>query len=151
MDEKSAIPGVTVMLPDGTPLRLTDLTFPAVVYFYPKDDTSGCTREAQEFSALGDEFSAAGVSVLGVSKDSPKSHAKFAAKHGLSVMLASDEDGSACVAFGVWKEKSMYGRTYMGIERSTFLFGADGTLARSWAKVRVPGHAEAVLAAAKAL
>jgi peroxiredoxin Q/BCP len=151
MDEKSAIPGVAVMLPDGTPLSLTDLPFPAVVYFYPKDDTSGCTQEAQEFSALGDEFAAAGVSVLGVSKDSPKSHAKFAAKHGLSVMLASDEDGSACVAFGVWKEKSMYGRTYMGIERSTFLFGADGTLARSWAKVRVPGHVEAVLAAAKAL
>ncbi|TPG13134.1 peroxiredoxin [Sphingomonas oligophenolica] len=151
MDDCEMIPEVTVMLADGTPLALTDLPLPAVIYFYPKDDTAGCTREAQDFSALSDQFAAAGVSVLGVSKDSPASHAKFAKKHDLSVALASDEDGSACAAFGAWIEKSMYGRKYMGIERSTFLFGADGTLAQAWRKVRVPGHAAAVLDAVKGL
>jgi peroxiredoxin Q/BCP len=151
MDEGTAMPAVTVTGSEGAPLRLTDLPLPAVVYFYPKDDTSGCTREAQEFTALGDAFAALGCSVLGISKDSPASHAKFAAKHALGVTLASDESGAACDAFGVWGEKSMYGRTYMGIERATFLFDAEGKLARAWRKVRVPGHAEAVLAAAKAL
>ena len=147
MDEGGRMPDVTVTLADGATLRLADLPMPAVLYFYPKDDTSGCTREAQDFTALGEAFAAAGASVLGISKDNPASHAKFAAKHNLSVMLASDTDGSACAAFGVWTEKSMYGRKYMGIERSTFLFGGDGTLVRQWGKVRVPGHAEAVLAA----
>lgn len=151
MDDGATIPAVTVTLADGTPLALTDLPLPAVIYFYPKDDTSGCTREAQDFSALGDQFAAAGVSVFGISKDSPASHAKFAKKHDLSVALASDEDGSACAVFGAWIEKSMYGRKYMGIERSTFLFGADGTLAQAWRKVRVPGHAAAVLDAVKGL
>lgn len=145
------IPDVTVHDADGAPLKLRELPQPLVVYFYPKDDTSGCTREAQDFSALADEFAAAGVTVLGVSKDSPQSHAKFAAKHGLSVPLASDADGSACAAFGVWVEKSMYGKKYMGIERATFLFAGDGTLAQAWRKVKVPGHAAAVLAAARAL
>jgi len=145
------IPDVTATATDGTPLRLADLPRPLVVYFYPKDDTPGCTREAQDFSALAAEFAAAGVHILGVSKDSAKSHAKFVAKHELTVMLASDEDGSVCDAFGTWVEKAMYGKTYMGIERATFLFGHDGTLAREWRKVKVPGHAQAVLEAAQAL
>lgn len=145
MDDGATIPAVTVKLVDGTPLALADLPLPAVIYFYPKDDTAGCTREAQDFSALGDQFATAGVSVLGISKDSPESHAKFAKKHDLSVTLASDEHGSACAAFGAWTEKSMYGRKYMGIERSTFLFGADGGLVQTWRKVRVAGHAAAVL------
>jgi peroxiredoxin Q/BCP len=151
MIEGEAIPDLTVTLADGAPLRLNDLPVPAVIYFYPKDDTAGCTKEAQAFSALGDEFSDASASVLGISKDNPRSHAKFAAKHDLKVKLASDEDGAACEAFGVWVEKSMYGRQYMGIERSTFLFGADGRLAKAWHKVRVAGHAEAVLATVRAL
>ncbi len=151
MDEGATIPPVTVTTPDGTPIRLSDLARPAVVYFYPKDDTSGCTREAQDFSALADEFAAAGTSLMGISKDAPASHGKFIAKYDLTVSLASDEDGSACDAFGVWGEKQMYGKTYMGIERATFLFGADGTLVRAWRKVKVPGHAAAVLEAVHAL
>ncbi|MEH3157574.1 MAG: peroxiredoxin [Sphingomonas taxi] len=151
MDDGQTIPAVTVIAPDGTPIRLTDLPLPAVIYFYPKDDTSGCTREAQDFSALSAEFAAAGTSLMGISKDPPASHGKFIAKHGLTVTLASDEDGSACDAFGVWGEKQMYGRTYMGIERATFLFDADGRLAKAWRKVRVPGHAAAVLEAVRGL
>jgi peroxiredoxin Q/BCP len=151
MDDGAIVPAVTVTLPDGAPLRLGDLTLPAVVYFYPKDDTPGCTREAQDFSALVEEFAAAGAGVLGISKDPPAKHGKFTAKHGLTVRLASDEDGSACDAFGVWGEKQMYGKTYMGIERATFLFGAVGRLAKSWRKVKVPGHAAEVLAAVREL
>ncbi len=151
MDKGTTIPDVAVTMADGATVSLASLTRPLVVYFYPKDDTAGCTREAQDFTALGDAFAAAGATVIGISKDSPASHAKFAAKHGLGVTLASDEDGAACEAFGVWTEKSMYGRKYMGIERATFLFGADGTLATAWPKVRVPGHADAVLAAVKSL
>jgi thioredoxin-dependent peroxiredoxin len=151
MDEGMAMPAVSVTLADGTRVALADLPAPAVVYFYPKDDTSGCTREAQDFSALGEEFAAAGASVMGISKDPPASHAKFAAKQALTVTLGSDEDGSVCDAFGVWGEKQMYGRTYMGIERATFLFGGDGHLVREWRKVKVPGHAAAVLEAVKAL
>lgn len=123
----------------------------SVVYFYPKDDTSGCTREGQDFTALGDDFAAAGVQVIGVSKDSVASHAKFRAKYGLGVVLAADTEGAACDAWGVWVEKSMYGRKYMGIERATFLVGKDGVVARAWHKVKVPGHAAEVLAAARAL
>lgn len=145
------LPDVTVTAPDGTVLRLRDRPLPMVVYFYPKDDTTGCTREAQDFSALAAEFTAAGVSVLGISRDTPSKHQKFIAKYDLAVALASDEDGSACEAFGTWVEKSMYGRTYMGIERSTFLFDRDGRLAREWRKVKVAGHAAAVLEAARAL
>ena len=148
MDEGAAIPTVTVAGPDG-PIALADLAGKAVIYFYPRDDTSGCTREAQDFTALADDFAAAGVRVIGISKDSAASHAKFAAKHALAVELASDEDGTACDAFGVWGEKQMYGRTYMGIERATFLFDA-GRLVWAWRKVKVPGHAQAVLDAARA-
>lgn len=121
-----------------------------VVYFYPKDDTSGCTREALDFTARAADFAAAGTTVIGISKDSVKSHEKFAAKHGLSVILASDEGSTVCEDWGVWAEKSMYGRKYMGIERSTFLIGADGTVLRAWRGVKVPGHVEEVLAAARA-
>ncbi|RMB52404.1 peroxiredoxin Q/BCP [Sphingomonas sp. PP-CE-3A-406] len=150
MDDGSPIPDVTVTI-DDTAVSLASLGAPLVVYFYPKDDTTGCTTEAKDFSALADAFAAAGVSVVGISKDTAASHAKFTAKHALTVRLASDVDGVACEAFGVWVEKAMYGKKYMGIERATFLFGADGTLAKAWHKVRVPGHAEAVLAAARAL
>jgi thioredoxin-dependent peroxiredoxin len=143
------IPDVTVTRPDGTLLRLGELPLPAVMYFYPKDDTPGCTREAQDFSALAAEFAAAHVFLLGISRDSPRCHANFAAKHDLVVPLASDVDGSVCEAFGVWVEKQLYGRRYMGIERATFLFGADGRLARSWRNVKVAGHAAAVLEAAR--
>nr|WP_245841686.1 peroxiredoxin [Sphingomonas lenta] len=121
----------------------------AAIYFYPKDDTSGCTREALDFTALARDFEAAGVQVVGISKDSVASHGKFTAKHELGVRLLSDESGAACEAFGVWVEKSMYGRKYMGIDRATFLFNAQGSLVEQWRKVKVPGHAQAVLQAAK--
>ncbi len=121
----------------------------SVVYFYPKDDTSGCTREAQDFTALAGDFATAGVQVIGVSKDSLASHGKFRAKYDLGVTLASDPDGVACEAWGVWVEKSMYGRKYMGVERATFLVGPDGRVVRAWHKVKVPGHAAEVLAAAR--
>ncbi len=150
MDEGSTVPDVAVTIDDAV-ISLTSLGAPLVVYFYPKDDTAGCTTEAKDFSALADAFAAAGVTVVGISKDTPASHAKFTAKHGLAVRLGSDVEGAACDAFGVWVEKAMYGRKYMGIERATFLFGADRTLAKAWRKVRVAGHAEAVLAAANAL
>ena len=122
-----------------------------VVYFYPKDDTPGCTKEAQGFTALAAEFAKAGAAVLGISKDSVKSHAKFASKYDLAVTLGSDGDGSVCEAFGVWVEKSMYGRNYMGIERATFLIGADGKIIQAWRKVKVPGHAESVLESVHAI
>ena len=136
---------------DG-PVRLADFAGkPLVVYFYPKDDTSGCTREAQDFTALAGDFAKAGVALLGVSKDSLASHAKFTAKYGLAVPLASDPEGAMIEAYGAWVEKNMYGRKYMGIERSTFLIDASGKLARIWRKVKVPGHAAEVLKAAQAL
>lgn len=122
-----------------------------VVYFYPKDDTSGCTREAIDFTALAADFAKADTAVVGISKDSLASHAKFAGKHGLALELGSDGDGSVCEAWGVWVEKSLYGRKYMGIERATFLVGRDGIIAHVWRKVKVPGHAQTVLDAAKAL
>jgi thioredoxin-dependent peroxiredoxin len=124
---------------------------PVVVYFYPKDDTSGCTVEAKDFSRLAAEFRKAGVEVVGISPDSVESHEKFRSKHELTVRLAADTDKAAAMAYGVWAQKSMYGRTYMGIERSTFLIDKTGRLARSWRKVKVPGHAEEVLAAARGL
>lgn len=145
------IPDLTLVDPNGAPVKLTTLPRPLVIYFYPKDDTTGCTREAQDFSALAADFAAAGVALLGVSKDSPKRHGNFIAKYELKVALASDEDGAACEAFGVWVEKSMYGRKYMGIERATFLFGKDGKLAREWRKVKVAGHAAEVLEAARGM
>ena len=122
-----------------------------VLYFYPKDDTTGCTREAQDFTAMADDFAKAGAEVVGISKDSVKSHAKFIGKYGLKLGLGSDESGAVCEAFGVWVEKSMYGRTYMGIERATFLIGTDGRIAQVWRKVKVAGHAAEVLAAAQSL
>ncbi len=124
---------------------------PLVLFFYPKDDTSGCTKEAVAFTSLLDEFGKIGASVLGISKDSVKKHEKFVAKHALGMPLLSDEEGDMCERYGVWKEKSMYGKTYMGIERSTFLIGPDGTIRTAWRKVKVPGHADAVLEAARSL
>ncbi len=122
-----------------------------VLYFYPKDDTTGCTREAQDFTALAAEFEAAGATVIGVSKDTVRKHDRFKAKYDLDVRLASDEDGAVCEAWGVWVEKQLYGRKYMGIERATFLIAGDGTVKQAWRKVSVAGHAQAVLDAARAL
>lgn len=121
------------------------------LYFYPKDDTSGCTKEAIEFNALRDKFAQAGAVIVGLSPDSAAKHDKFRAKYELELPLASDETKETLQAYGVWVEKSMYGRKYLGVERSTFLIGKDGRIAKIWRKVKVPGHAEAVLAAAKAL
>jgi len=136
----------------GGSVALSDLGGKAVVlYFYPRDDTSGCTKEAIAFTGLLPEFEAADAVVLGVSKDSVTKHDKFRDKHALGVILLSDEDSDVCERYGVWKEKSMYGKTYMGIERSTFLIAPDGTLARIWPKVKVPGHAEEVLEPVRAL
>jgi peroxiredoxin Q/BCP len=122
-----------------------------VLYFYPKDDTSGCTAEAIAFNGLRDKFEAVGAVLLGTSPDSAKSHDKFKKKYELQFPLAADETKSALEAYGVWQEKSMYGRKYMGVERTTFLIGADGRIARIWRKVKVPGHAVEVLAAARAI
>jgi peroxiredoxin Q/BCP len=136
----------------GETLELSRLECkPAVLYFYPKDDTSGCTAEAKDFTRLAPDFRKAGVEVIGVSPDSVESHAKFRKKYGLAVRLAADADKAVANAYGVWVEKSMYGRKYMGVERSTFLIDGKGRVAKSWRKVKVPGHAEEVLAAAKAL
>jgi thioredoxin-dependent peroxiredoxin len=122
-----------------------------VLYFYPKDDTSGCTKEAIDFNQLKADFTKAGATIVGVSPDSVASHTKFKTKHDLGLALASDESKSMLEAYGVWVEKSMYGRKYMGVERTTFLIDPKGKIATVWNKVKVPGHAEAVLAAAKAL
>ncbi|WP_036258692.1 thioredoxin-dependent thiol peroxidase [Methylocapsa aurea] len=122
-----------------------------VLYFYPKDDTSGCTKEAIDFNGLNGEFEKAGAAILGASPDSVASHAKFKTKHTLDLTLVSDESKAMLESYGVWVEKSMYGRKYMGVERTTFLIGPDGKIATIWSKVKVPGHAEAVLAAVKAL
>lgn len=136
----------------GGEVGLADFRGQAVVlYFYPKDDTSGCTKQAIGFTDHADAFAAAGAVVLGVSKDSVTKHDRFRDKHGLKIALLSDEEGDVCERYGVWKEKSMYGKTYMGIERSTFLIDADGKVARTWHKVKVPGHVEEVLEAVKAL
>lgn len=136
----------------GKKVRLSKLKGrPVVVYFYPKDDTSGCTAEAKDFSCLIGDFDRLGVVVIGISPDSPASHEKFMAKHELAVRLASDEEKIAANAYGVWAEKSMYGKKYMGVERSTFLIDKGGRIAKSWRKVKVEGHAEAVLSAAREL
>ncbi len=118
-----------------------------VLYFYPKDDTPGCTKEAIAFTGHADAFEKAGAKILGVSKDTLAKHEKFRAKHDLGIHLASDADGSVCEAYGVWVEKKMYGKTYMGIERATFLIGETGKVEQVWRKVKVAGHAEAVLEA----
>ena len=124
---------------------------PCVLYFYPKADTPGCTSEGQDFSALADDFAAAGAVVIGISRDAVKKLDRFRAKYDLKVVLASDEPGDVTEAFGVWVEKSMYGRTYMGIERATFLVDGEGMVRRVWRKVRVKGHAAEVLEAVRAL
>ena len=144
-------PDFTLATESGKPLKLSSLKGkPVVLYFYPKDDTSGCTLEAKEFSRLAPEFRKAGAEVIGVSPDSVESHQKFSRKYDLAVRLAADTDKAVANAYGVWVEKSMYGRKYMGVERATFLVGKDGRIASSWRKVKVPGHAEEVLAAIKA-
>ncbi|ATN34583.1 thioredoxin-dependent thiol peroxidase [Rhizobium sp. ACO-34A] len=145
-------PDFTLPRDGGGSVSLSELRGkPVVLYFYPKDDTSGCTTEAIAFTALADEFTKAGATIVGMSPDSVKSHDKFAGKHKLSITLASDEEKTALSAYGVWKEKSMYGRTYMGVERTTVLIDAEGRIAAIWRKVKVAGHAEAVLNAVREL
>lgn len=146
--EGAAAPDFSLETPDG-PVRLADFAGKTVVlYFYPKDDTAGCTKEAQEFTALAPDFAKAGVTVIGVSKDSLAAHAKFTAKYALGVKLGSDPEGETVARYGSWVEKSLYGRKYMGIDRSTFLI-RDGKIARIWRKVKVAGHAQQVLDAAR--
>jgi peroxiredoxin Q/BCP len=148
----SKAPPFTLAATDGRTVSLEGLKGRKVVlYFYPKDDTSGCTLEAQNFQALKRDFAAADTEIVGVSPDGLKSHDKFRAKYGLDFTLASDEEKTMLEAYGVWAEKSMYGRKYMGVERTTVLIDRDGTIARVWNKVKVPGHAEEVLEAARAL
>ncbi|AHE51882.1 peroxiredoxin [Sphingomonas sanxanigenens] len=152
LNEGDSAPDPTLLMADGTEKPVSAWAGkPLVLYFYPKDDTPGCTTEAKDFSALGAEFAAAGVAVVGVSKDPSAKHQKFAAKHGLTIDLATDADDSVCEAFGTWVEKSLYGRKYMGIDRATFLIDADGRIARIWRKVKVAGHARQVLEAAQGL
>ena len=148
LGEGDKVPTLKTKLSDGTELDISDPGQPLVLYFYPKDDTSGCTKEAQDFTELAGEFAKAGVTVVGLSRDPMKKHDKFIEKYGLKVPLASDEDGSISDAFGTWVEKSMYGRKYMGMERATFLIGADGKIQKAWRKVKVPGHAAEVLKSA---
>ena len=145
--EGDQVPALMAKLSDGREINLAAPGAPLVLYFYPKDDTSGCTREAQDFTALAGDFASAGAIVVGVSRDEMKKHDKFIAKYELKVPLASDEDGAISDAFGTWVETSMYGRKYMGMERSTFLIGKDGRVAKAWRKVKVPGHAAEVLKA----
>ncbi|MEM9049112.1 MAG: thioredoxin-dependent thiol peroxidase [Pseudomonadota bacterium] len=150
--EGATAPDFTLPRDGGNDATLSDFRGQKVVlYFYPKDDTSGCTKEALGFTDAAEAFASAGAVVIGVSKDSVAKHDKFIAKHGLRVILVSDEAGSVCEDYGVWVEKSMYGKKYMGIERSTFLIDAEGKVAQTWSKVKVPGHVDAVLDAAKAL
>ena len=148
----SPAPAFTLPGASGQPVTLASFAGRKVVlYFYPKDDTSGCTQEAIEFNQLKAEFAAAGAEVIGMSPDSPKSHTKFSGKHGLDLTLLSDEAKETLQAYGVWVEKSMYGRKYMGVERTTVLIGPDGRIARIWSKVKVPGHAKEVLEAMRAM
>ncbi len=152
LSEGDAAPDVTLQGLDGQSISLADYRGQKLVlYFYPKDDTSGCTAEAQAFTALAPEFEKAGAWILGVSKDDAKKHRKFTDKYELKIPLATDADGSVCEAFGTWIEKSMYGRKYMGIDRATFLIDGDGVIRRIWRKVKVPGHADEVLGAAREL
>jgi peroxiredoxin Q/BCP len=152
-DVGDTLPDISLATPEGGTVKPSDFRGrKLVLFFYPKDDTPGCTTENKDFSALAGAFEQAGTALLGVSKDPPKKHEKFTAKHGLVAPLASDAecDGLAD-ALGIWVEKNMYGRTYMGMERTTYLVDADGQIARVWRKVKVKGHAREVLEAAKAL
>ncbi|NML09039.1 thioredoxin-dependent thiol peroxidase [Sphingobium sp. AR-3-1] len=152
LEQGESVPAVTLTDADGVDFALDVYQGkPLVVYFYPKADTPGCTNQAKDFTALADDFAAAGVPIVGISKDKPAKLKKFADKYGLRVILASDESGAACEAFGTWVEKSLYGRKYMGIERATFLIGADGAILRVWPKVKVKGHAAEVLEAVQGL
>jgi thioredoxin-dependent peroxiredoxin len=152
VQEDELAPNASLTGADGETVSIADFRgHKLVLYFYPKDDTSGCTKEAQGFSERAADFERIDTWVVGVSKDSPASHAKFRDKYDLKVRLLSDLDGSACEAFGTWVEKSMYGRKYMGIDRATFLIDRDGAVRRVWRKVKVPGHVDEVLAAAEAL
>lgn len=151
VSEGAAAPDFEMAGPTG-PIRLSDFKGkPLVLYFYPKDDTPGCTTENQEFTALAGDFAKAGVDLVGASKDTAAKHAKFTAKYGLGVPLGSDPEGAVIEAYGSWVEKTLYGRQYMGIDRSTFLIGKDGKIVRIWRKVKVKGHAAEVLKAAQAL
>lgn len=152
LQQGDKVPAVAIEDVDGASFTLDKFAGkPLVLYFYPKADTPGCTSEAQDFTALAGEFAALGIPVLGVSKDKPAKLKKFADKYGLKLLLGSDEKGGFCEAFGTWVEKTLYGRNYMGIARATFLIAGDGTILRVWPKVKVKGHAEEVLAAAKGI
>jgi len=146
------IPDFLLQTDGGGTLSKRDLVGQkAILYFYPKDDTSGCTKEAIGFRDALDDFGAAGTVIVGVSKDSVASHAKFKTKHDLNFPLIADIDGTLCEAFGVWVAKSMYGKSYMGVDRSTFLIDREGVIRREWRKVKVPGHVQTVLDAARTL
>jgi thioredoxin-dependent peroxiredoxin len=152
LEEGHTAPKLKLTTEAGTSVDLASLKgHPTVVYFYPKDDTSGCTAQAKAFTEKHEEFLALNVRVIGISPDSVASHKKFKDKYDLSVTLGADEDKTVATAWGVWVEKSMYGKKYMGVERTTFLIGKDGKIAKIWRKVKVPGHADEVLTAAKAL
>lgn len=148
-----AMPDIAMETPEGGSVKASDFVGQKlVVFFYPKDNTPGCTTEAKDFTALKSDFDKAGVALLGVSKDSAKKHQNFIAKHGLKTPMATDaEERGLSDALGIWTEKQMYGKTYMGMVRTTYLIGTDGKIAQVWNKVKVKGHAEEVLAAAKAL
>ncbi len=149
----AAMPDIAMETPDGGSVKASDFAGKKlVIFFYPKDNTPGCTTEAKDFSELKSEFEAAGCALLGVSKCSPKKHLNFIAKHDLTTPLATDaEEGGLSDALGIWTEKQMYGKTYMGMVRSTYLVGSDGKIAQAWNKVKVKGHAVEVLEAVKAL
>ena len=152
IDTGHPAPDFTLLRNGGGDVKLSSLRPKKVVlYFYPKDDTTGCTREAQDFTERLAAFKAADATVLGVSKDSVAKHDKFRDKYELGVTLLSDESGEVCDTYGTWVEKKMYGKSYMGIERSTFLIDGDGKIAQIWRRVKVPGHADEVLEAAEAL
>lgn len=151
IEEGTKAPSLAIATSEGETIDLSAPGGPLVLYFYPKDDTPGCTREATDFTALAKDFAAAGARVVGVSRDPMARHVKFAAKYGLKVPLAADEDGAISDAFGTWGEKSLYGRKYMGMARATFLIDGNGVVRRVWPKVKVAGHAEDVLGAVRAL
>jgi len=150
LNQGDMAPRFTITTDEGS-FSLEDANGPVVVFFFPKADTPGCTKEAIAFSQLKSEFDADGARVIGISKDKAGKQGKFREKHDLTCALGADDDSDICEQFGVWGEKSMYGRTYMGVHRATFLIDAGGKIARVWPKVKIPGHAEEVLDAVRAL